>query len=235
MKSYRSLKKRLGIARRTKRGSEAVETSFISIGLLIISAVLVVIFVMISSSIFNLLSKKQAQSTQESFNLLVTKLEEMGKGNINEAAHAYYIQDGYHLFGFSVNPDEVRHIRSDKSVEKSSTKMCALDKACICICDDALCNGKVVDCNKGTDGKQVVFTGIKYFVVKGDDKNEFNQGKPIGGGLPSGTSGNYLAIFGKWGSGVDIGFIEAGIHHWPAGKIIYLKRNGDAVEVAFVK
>lgn len=234
MGSCKNLKKRFGFAKRAKRGSEAVETSLISIGLLLISAVLVVIFVMISSSIFNLILKKQAQSTQESFNLLVTKLEEMDKGNINEAAHAYYIQDGYHLLGFNANQAGILHIRKDEALIKTQ-KTCGYGEACVCVCDDALCNGKIVDCNKGTGGKQVVFTGIKYFVVKGDDKNEFNQGKPIGSGLPSGTSGNYLAIFGKWGSGVDIGFIEAGIHHWPAGKIIYLKRNGDVVEIAFAK
>ncbi len=231
MGSYGNLKKRFRLA---KKGSEAVETSFVTIGLLLISAVLVVIFVMISGSIFSLLSKRQAQSTQESFNLLVTKLEEMGKGNINEAAHAYYIQDGYHLFGFNANQAGILHIRKDEALLKTA-RTCGYGESCICICDDALCSGNVVDCNKETGGKQVVFTGIKYFVVKGDDKNEFNQGKPIGSGLPSGTSGNYLAIFGKWGSGVDIGPVEAGIHHWPAGKIIYLKRNGDAVEVTFVK
>ena len=234
MVSHKDLKKRFGLAKRAKRGSEAVETSLISIGLLLISAVLVVLFVMISSSIFNLLAKKQAQSTQESFNLLVTKLEEIDKGNINEAAHAYYIQDGYHLFGFNANQAGILHVRKDEALLKGD-RTCGYSESCICICDDALCKGKVVDCNKATGKNAVDFNNLKYFVVKGDDKNKFNQGKPIGSGLPSGTAGNYLAIFGKWGSGVDIGPIEAGIHHWLPGKIIYLKRNGEVVEVMFAK
>lgn len=214
-----------------KRGSESVETGLVSIGLLLIAAILVVIFVFISSAIFNLITKKEAQGTQESFNLLVSKLERMDDPQgISEAAHAYYTQDGYYLFGFNSDPDEVRHIRSNDPVVKAS-KMCASDKACICICDDSMCAGKVVDCNKGTNNKPADFKSIKYFVVKDDVVNAYNQGKPF----PAGRSGNYLAIFGKWGTGLDIGPIEAGIHHWPPGKIIYMVRNGQVVEITFEK
>lgn len=222
-----------------KRGSEAVETSLVSIGLLLISAVLVVIFVFISSAIFNLITKKEAQSTQESFNLLVSKLEQMDKSvDVQEAAHAYYIQDGYQLFGFNNDPDEIRHIRSNDPVVKAS-KMCASDKACVCTCDDSMCKGKVVECNKATNNRQVEFKSIKYFVVKNDVDNKYNQGKPIVDKfLPNYEKGGvnkYLAIFGKWGTGLDIGPLKVGVHQWPPGKIIYLVRNGEVVEMSFDK
>ena len=220
----------------SKSGSESVETGLVSIGLLLIGAVLVVIFVLISSAIFHLFHKKEAQSTGESFKLLVSKVEEMNKpAGLSKVDHAYYIQSGYHLFGFNKAPDEIKY--RDGTLGKPPK--CDGSKACLCVCDASHCNGKVVDCNIDLNGKQVGFDGTKGgfdnidgFAVVGDAKNDFTQGKDIEAGWP-GAGGKFLAIYGAWGglcSGCGIGF---GCHCWAPGTLMHLERKGSMIEVSF--
>ncbi|MBI2550520.1 hypothetical protein HYV83_05075 [Candidatus Woesearchaeota archaeon] len=218
---------------RSKSGSESVETGLVSIGLLLIGAVLVVIFVMISSSIFQLFHKKEAQSTGESFKFLVSKVEKLNEpapAGLSKVDHAYYIQSGYYLFGFDKEPDAILY--RDGTLVKPPK--CGSSEACLCVCDTKDCNkesSKVIDCNINIDGKRVNFDNIEVFNVTGDDKNEFTQGSDIKSGQPAG--GKFLAIYGKWGGvcpGCGIGF---GCHCWAPGTLMRLERKGSMIEVTF--
>lgn len=218
---------------RSKIGSEAVETSLVSIGLLLIGAVLVVIFVLISSAIFHLFHKKEAQSTGESFKLLVSKVELLNnRPDLSKVDHAYYIQSGYYLFGFNKDPNEIRY--RDGTLGKPTAK-CKSSEACLCVCDTKDCNkenSKVIDCNINIEGKRVDFGNIDGFAVVGDSKNKFTQGNNIESNKPAG--GKFLAIYGKWGGpvcpGCGVGF---GCHCWSPGTIMHLERKGRMIEVSF--
>ncbi|MBI3036196.1 hypothetical protein HYY73_00345 [Candidatus Woesearchaeota archaeon] len=212
---------------RSKGGSESVETGLVSIGLLLIGAVLVVIFVLISSAIFNLFHKKEAQSTGESFKLLVSKVE-LINGGLSKVDHAYYIQSGYHLFGFNKDPDQILY--RDGTLEKPPK--CGSSEACLCVCDAKDCKGKVVDCNINIDGKPISFDNIEGFSVVNDKDNKFTQGGDIESGKP-GAGGKYLAVYGAWGglcTGCGIGF---GCHCWAPGTLMHLERKGSMIEVSF--
>ncbi len=208
---------------KSKTGGESSETGLISVGLLVIAAIVILVFAMIASSIFHLLTKTESQSTANSFNLFVSKIKALDTGSISETAHAYYLQDGFYLFGFNAHPMEVSHTGGDGNdvrIEKKQA-MCGSGEACLCICDSMKCDGNIIDCNKAADGK-VEFDNIERFVVVDDNENRINQGNKV----PTGE-GNYVAFFGKWGKGIDLGPLEAAVHHWPNGAVIYLKRLGN--------
>lgn len=208
---------------KTRKGSESVETALVSIGLLLIAAVIIVLFTFLFSTIYNVLANKEKQGTQESFNLLVAKLADMDKG-LMETAHAYYTQEDYHLFGFNEDYNAIE--ARDGSVQTPDS----CNGACICMCNDELCKGKIVDCNSATDNRKIEFANIGTFVVKNDDA-EINQGGMF---QEMGAGSEYLAIYGKWG-GAGIGCTGLGVHCWKQGTIIYLERKGDVIEIRFRK
>jgi hypothetical protein len=214
-----------------KKGSEGIQTMLTSIGLLLISAIVIVIFVMIAATIFNIVSKSPGQGTQESFHGLVNKLEQLENGNDELILeHAYYIQDNFFLLGFNKDPDSIEHKRSDSAINKENN-MCSSGEACVCLCNNKRCEKEVVDCNMKSKEK-VDFDVIESFVVvdeDGENLDEFNQGLPIETGPDAGT-GNYLAFFGKWGRGLDIWKAKVGVHSW-GGQILCLKREGSVARI----
>ena len=209
-----------------KKGSEAAETTEVNIGGLITSAVQVLIFVGIIVALWTLTRKAYAdQGTEESFNQLVAKIRALDKGRLADGiGHAYYISDKMSLYGFNANSETVGYkggkVDKPRTGSDGSLGKCQTATACVCLCDKRDCTGFVV-CNPRIVGDKSVyesFTNIEYFVVKADadPKNKFNKGLPITGGSPAG--GNFFAIFGD---------------SWRQGKVIFLKKNGNTIEISF--
>ncbi len=207
-----------------KNGSEAAETTEINIGQLIASAFQVLIFVGIIVAFYSLTKKTaEAAGPQESFYQLITKLKELDSGRLPDGiGHAFYISENYYLFGFNAEPDEVLYNKGEH-VEKP--KPChdtpIAGRLCVCICNKKDCS-ESASCNtRLQNGKAttVPFKEIKYLVVKAgtDPKGKLNKGAKLDPkDVPSG--GNYLAIFGD---------------SWKQGRVIFLKRNGNRVEITF--
>lgn len=213
----KNLLRRMGAS---KKGGEAAETTEVNIGQSIPSVIVVLIFVGIIVSFYSLTQKTAyAAGPQESFYQLVTKLEALDEGRLADGiGHAFYIGENHYLFGFNDDPDEV--VYKGGRVEKPREK-CGSTEACVCICNKKDCR-ESVSCNVRLKNDRVVpvpFKNIKYLVVKADadPKNKLNKGMKLDArDVPSG--GNYLAIFGN---------------NWKQGRVIYLKREGNKVEITF--
>lgn len=212
-----------------KRGGESAETVLVNIGQAIPSVIVILIFIGILVG-YHILTEKAAYAAgpQDSFYQLVTKLEALDKGSLPDGiGHAFYIGENYDLFGFNDDPDEVVYdggkVGKPKrvGVADSSPEKCGSAEACVCICNKKDCS-ESVSCNtrlKNDRVTKVTFTNIKYFVVKADadPNNRLNKGAKLNpNDVPGG--GNYLAIFGD---------------SWKQGRVIYLKRQGDKVEITF--
>lgn len=212
-----------------KKGGEAAETTEVNIGQSIPSVIVVLIFVGIIVSFYSLTQKTAyAAGPQESFYQLVTKLEALDEGRLADGVgHAFYIGENYYLFGFNDDPDEV--IYKGGRVEKpgrvgvadGSPEKCGGTEACVCICNKKDCR-ESVSCNvrlQNDKVKRVTFKNIKYLVVKADADpgNKLNKGMKLDArDVPGG--GNYLAILGD---------------SWKQGRVVYLKREGNKVEITF--
>lgn len=213
-----------------KKGSEAIEGQGNTIAWLIPAAVNIFIFVTIIVAVWAI-TKKTAyadQGTDESFKQLVAKAKELDEGRLTEGiGHAYFISDKMSLYGFNAISEELQYkdgeVRKPVTAADLSLGKCKVGEACLCLCDKRDCTGFVMCNPKDVAGKTVnkPFTSIQYFVVKADadPKNKFNKGLPITGGDPA-ISGNFFAIFGDG-------------DNWRQGKVIFLKRNGNTVEVSF--
>lgn len=212
---------------RSRKGSEAVETGLVTIGLMIAAAAVVVIFTVLLVIIAPQLIKGESKSTQESFSLLVNKLKAMddpGFPGNQVVGHALYLGPGYYLFGFDYKRTDISW-KGGGAVRASSPLQC-VGTACVCMCASSSCDQKagLVECNRGIGESGLVDTvklqNIKSFAVRDSPPTDFNRGVANEGIVP-------LAIFGDWGGGV-LGF---GRKLWPQGKVIYLKRSGSVIEV----
>ncbi len=215
-------KKRLTKLARSKKGSEAAETTEVNIGQLLISIVQILIFVAIIVGLYSLTKKANAdQGTQESFYQLVAKLQALDRGQLADGiGHAYFIKDGFYLYGFNKDSNEIAYKDGNKAgkvLKPRAGEKCQVGEACICMCNNKDCS-KMVDCNtrlRGEGTEKIRFDEIAYFYVNGDPKNTLNKGSAYSSG---GITGNYLAISGK---------------DWRQGKVIYLARKGISIEVSF--
>lgn len=209
--------------RSAKKGGESVEAGFVSIGLLLAGLAMVIIFVIISVGVYSWFKKQNEQGPQESFYQLMTKVKALDGGRFPDGIEqAYYIKDGYYLFGFNLDPDAIKDSKGvvNKPQKPGSTEggsdFCGSEEACICLCSNHNCDGSVTCNTELVTGKTLTFNNIHYFVVTGNPKN--NHGKNAEN-LPAGSvSGKYLAIFGS---------------DWKGGRTIKLKRTGEVVEITF--
>jgi hypothetical protein len=214
---------------KNKKGGEGIEAMFVNIGLLLIAVVVIFIFILITGTIVNFFSKDPGQGTQESFNLLVSKISQLKNGEIGE--HAYYIEDNFYLFGFVDMSEDVRRIKADKSIDVvSKPDKCSPGTSCLCLCNGKHCDKEVVECNEIKNGEKIEGLGVDSLIVIDDPDRKFNRGKEIEE-IHVSTPGNYFILFGKWGAGLDIGFIEAGIHHWKPGKLICYKKDDSTLKI----
>ena len=206
-----------------KKGSEAAETTEINIGQLIASAFQVLIFVGIIVAFYSLTKKTaEAAGPQESFYQLITKLKELDNGRLPDGiGHAFYISENYYMYGFNTEPSEVLYKGGKVEKPKPCSDSPIAGGACVCICNKKDCS-ESVNCNTKLQNDkvtQVHFNSIKYLVVRADadPKNKLNKGATLDQrDVPNG--GNYLAIFGD---------------SWTQGRVIYLKRNGNTIEITF--
>lgn len=212
-----------------KEGGESVETVLVNIGQAIPTVIVILVFIGILVG-YHLLAEKTAYAAgpQDSFYQLVTKLEALDKGGLPDGVgHAFYLGENYNLFGFNSDTDKV--VYDGGKVEKprrvgvadSSPEKCGSTEACVCICNKKECS-ESVGCNAKLQKDRVtkvIFTQIKYFVVKADADpgNRLNKGAKLDtNDVPGG--GNYLALFGD---------------SWRQGRVIYLKRQGNKAEITF--
>ncbi len=212
-----------------KKGSEAVEGQGFTIAMLIPAIVNILIFVGILVALWAIVGKANTdQGTDESFKQLVAKARELDEGRLTEGiGHAYFISDKMSLYGFNAISEELLYsggkVRKPITAADLSLGKCKVGEACLCLCDKRDCTGFVMCNPKVVAGKTVnkPFTNIQYFVVKADadPKNKFNKGLQITEGGPA-ISGNFFAIFGDG-------------DNWRQGKVIFLKRNGNTVEISF--
>ena len=221
--------------RNAKKGGESVEASLVEIGDLLKSIAMVIIFALILFGIYQLIKKQGEQGPQESYYQLMTKVKALDEGRFpGGIEQAYYIKDGYYLFGFNLDPDAIIvskpgflkstdiEVKKPQKGSHGSSDECRGVEACICLCSNLNCDGSVTCNTELVSGKtiRIDFHNINYIIVTGDPKNKLTKGKDIDNlFMPSGyRQGKYMAIFGS---------------DWTEGRIIKLKRTGNVVEVTF--